>query len=279
MTRPSQDSRPAIASAEAEFVPQTPDLQYERRGDVAFLTFNRPQAYNAMTWAMYEGLLQASEYVDRDERVHAFVLRGAGDRAFVSGTDISQFRAFASEADALAYERGQNRYFSRLEAVQKPTIAMVRGYCVGGGASLALACDLRVAASDARFGVPIARTLGNTLSTQNLGRLLRLIGPARTKELLFTARLVDASEGFTLGLFNRVVPPEALEAEALELASAIAANAPLTVRSTKEGVRRLLDASGPVVDDDLILLCYMSEDFQEGVSAFLEKRPPRWQGR
>src|ERR1700694_4797639 len=148
----------------------TDDLICELEGPVAWLTFNRPQARNAMTWAMYEGLYQACALVDADERVRVFVLRGAGEKAFVAGTDISQFQAFHGADDALAYERNVNRYAGRLEAVQKPTIAMIRGYCVGGGAALAMACDLRVASDDAKFGIPIARTLGNTLSAQKLGR-------------------------------------------------------------------------------------------------------------
>src|SRR2546423_702070 len=187
-----------------EFTPATTELLYERRGPIAVLAFNRPASRNAMTWAMYEGLYRACEHVDADASVRVLVLRGAGDKAFVAGTDISQFQAFSTADDALNYERNVNRYASRLEAVQKPTIAMIRGYCVGGGAAIAMACDLRLAAEDAKFGIPIARTLGNTLSAQNLARLVALIGPARAKEMIFTARFFEAGEGQAIGLFNEV---------------------------------------------------------------------------
>ncbi len=262
-----------------EFVPGTAELLYERRGPIALLTFNRPAARNAMTWAMYEGLYAACEHVDADERVSVLVLRGAGDKAFVAGTDISQFEAFTTTEDALGYERAIERYVGRLEAVQKPTLALIQGYCVGGGAVLAVACDLRLASPDAQFGVPVARTLGNTLSAANVARLMALLGDARTKELLFTARLLDAAEARAAGIYSEVVPAAGLEARGLALAAQIAANAPLTLRSIKEAVRRVRAHGRLEEADDLILLCYLSADFREGVRAFLEKRPPRWQGR
>jgi len=262
-----------------EFVPATDELLYERQGRVAFLTFNRPQARNALTWAMYEGLSACCDHVDADDRVKVLVLRGAGDRAFVAGTDISQFRAFSTPDDALTYERNNNMYASRLETVTKPTIAVIRGACTGGGAVFALCCDLRLAAPDVRFGVPIASTLGNTLSMQNFVRLVSLIGPARTKDLIFTARLVGADEGKTMGVFNEIVESEQLEARTLELAERIANNAPLTIRSTKRSVQRVVDSMRVEEIEELVLMCYMSEDFREGVNAFLEKRRPQWQGR
>ena len=262
-----------------DFVPPTDELLSERRGSIAVLTFNRPQARNAMTWAMYNGLYDACDHVDGDDRVRVLVLRGAGDKAFVAGTDISQFRAFDTPQDALDYERDGNRYTARLEAVQKPTIAVLRGYCVGGGAGIAMSCDIRVAAPDVRFGIPIARTLGNTLSMSSLARMVALIGPSRTKEILFTARFVEAEEGKAAGLFSEIVPAERLETRAFELAEQIAANAPLTIRSLKESIRRLLAHDRIEDAEDLILMAYMSDDFKEGVSAFLEKRPAQWKGR
>ena len=171
-------------AVETDLVPRTPDLLYERHGAVAILTFNRPDARNAMTWDMYEGLCDACEHVDADDRVRVFVLRGAGDKAFVAGTDIAQFRQFTTPQHAIEYEKKQNRNVGRVEAVRKPTIAMIRGFAVGGGANIALACDLRIAATDAKLGVPIAKTLGNTLSIVTLARIVSYVGRARTKELL-----------------------------------------------------------------------------------------------
>src|SRR5436305_6236149 len=250
---------------QTEFVPKTDELLYERQGPIAFLTFNRPQARNALTWAMYEGLFACCEHVAADYRIKVLVLSGAGDKAFVAGTDISQFKAFSTPEDALNYERNNNRYAGRLETLSKPTIAMIRGACTGGGAAFALCCDIRLASPDVRFGVPIARTLGNILSMQNFVRLVSLIGPGRTKDLIFTARLIGADEGRQIGVFNEIVDPENIQARTLELAELIASNAPLTIKAAKIAVQRIVNKLRLEETEDLVLMCYMSEDFRETV--------------
>ena len=258
----------------------TPEVQFASQGRVAFLTFNRPAARNAMTWPMYDALEEACDTVDADEHIRVFVLRAAGE-AFVAGTDIAQFTSFATAADGVAYERRMEQVIDRLERVSVPTIAQVQGVAAGGGCLIALACDLRVCSPAARFGVPIARTLGNCLSAGNCARLVDLIGPARTKELLFTGRLLDAAEAAALGLVTRMAEPDTIDEMVRDLAATVADNAPLTIRATKEAVRRIarhrrLEESAA---DDLMALCYGSQDFREGVAAFLDKRPPSFTGR
>ena len=250
-------------------------------GPVAFLTFNRPEARNAMTWEMYEALVAACDRVDEADAVRVFVLRAEGGKAFIAGTDISQFTRFASRDDAIAYERRIDGVIDRLERVSAATVAQIEGVATGGGCAIALACDLRVCTPGARFGVPIARTLGNCLSAANYARLIDMIGPARVKDLLFTGRLVDATEAASLGLVTRMVDPSAIDAAVRELAATIAANAPLTILATKEAVRRIQASRriDPAQADDLIAACYSSDDFKEGVAAFLAKRPPLFKGR
>ena len=182
----------------------TPHVQFETDGSRAVVTFNRPGARNAMTWPMYEALVEHCATVDGDDAIRVLILRGAGGRAFVAGTDIAQFRDFTTAADGLAYEQRLDAVVDRLEAVSKPTIAQIDGVATGGGCALAAACDLRVCTPQSRFGIPIARTLGNCLSAANHARLLDLIGPARLKELLFTGRLLDAEEAAAAGLVNRI---------------------------------------------------------------------------
>src|SRR6266849_8061665 len=208
------------------------EVLVERRGDVVLLTFNRPEARNAMTFAMYERMAEVAGEVDADRGVRALVLTGAGG-AFVSGTDISQFSGFAAEHDALEYEARMDAWMSALERVRVPTIAALRGLFVGGGAAIAAACDLRIAAPSARFGVPVARTLGNCFSAANLVRLAALVGLGRVKELVLTARLIDAQEARTIGLVSEVVASEdALEARVDELVEQLASYAPLTLHAT-----------------------------------------------
>jgi len=245
----------------------------------AFLTFNRPQARNAMTWAMYDALVAACEQVDADPQVRVFVLRGAGGKAFVSGTDISQFQSFRTPSDAIEYEKKISVVLGRLERVVKPTITQVEGFATGAGCGIVATCDLSVATTESAIGIPIARTLGNIASSGTFARIVNLIGPSRAKEMMYTGRLIPAPEAQAIGLINRVVPKESIESEVMTLARQIADNAPLTIRATKEMTRRLMEARSPGQGDaDLIEMCYMSADFKEGVEAFLNKRKPQWTG-
>jgi enoyl-CoA hydratase len=253
----------------------TQDLLFEIRDGIGFVTLNRPAARNALTFAMYERLAEISA---DPGGARALIITGAGDRAFAAGTDISQFRDFRTAEDAIAYESRLDRVLGALERCRIPTIAAIAGACTGGGAGIAAACDLRLAAGNARFGFPIARTLGNCLSIGNIARLSALIGPARVTEMIFTARLLGAEEALAVGLVSEVLPDhEALLIRAEALARQVAGNAPLTLRATKEALRRLRDALPP--DEDLIRLCYTSDDFREGMAAFLGKRAPVWRGR
>jgi enoyl-CoA hydratase/carnithine racemase len=254
---------------------------FETDGPLATLTFNRPEARNAMTWEMYEALVDACERVDRDDSVRVLILRGAGGKAFIAGTDIAQFQSFRDRDDGLRYEERLDQVLDRIERVTKPTIAQVQGVAAGGGCAIALVCDLRVATPESAFGVPIARTLGNCLSGATYSRLVDLIGPGAVKDLLFTGRLVGGQEAHALGLVSRLVPAEDISRTVHDLATEIASNAPLTLRATKEMIRRVLARRRlPQGEDaDLVELCYMSQDFREGVTAFLAKRKPQWWGR
>jgi enoyl-CoA hydratase/carnithine racemase len=257
---------------------------YTTDGPIAVLTFNRPESRNAMTWAMYDALVDACDAVDADASIRVLVLRSADDRAFVAGTDISQFRDLRTPEDALAYEARLDTVISRIERVTKPTIAQIAGVAAGGGCVIAIACDLRICGPGARFGIPVARTLGNCLSAANCARLLDLVGPARLKDLMFTARLLDATEALAAGLATRVVDSDdadTLDRVVTETALTIAANAPLTISATKELLRRLQAhrRTAPPVDHDLITACYTSHDFRGAVDAFLAKRRPLWTGR
>jgi enoyl-CoA hydratase/carnithine racemase len=256
------------------------ELIVERRGQVEWLTFNRPAVRNAMTWKMYERLAEVCEAVNRDGSVKAVVLTGAAGHAFVSGTDIAQFRSMKTPQDFLDYETKGTAVMGALEAVRVPTIAAIAGFCTGAGAAIANCCDLRIASPSARYGFPIARTLGNGLSMTNYARAASLIGIPRLKDLIFRARLITAEEMLSWGLVSEVTATEdSLLRRAEELAEQLAGHAPLTLWATKESLRRIRDEMVPPDGkSDLLLSVYMSADFREGVESFLEKRPPRWTG-
>jgi enoyl-CoA hydratase len=258
----------------------TEELIYVVENGIARLTFNRPQARNALTFAMYEQMAAICETVNADRSIKALILTGVGDKAFASGTDISQFRAFKTSQDALDYEARIDRVLSALESCRVPTIAAIAGACTGGGAAIAACCDIRIGTAATRIGFPISRTLGNCLSMSNISRLMALVGPARTKDLIFTARLIEAPEALALGLLNEVVPDvTALQRRANEMAQLVAGHAPITLEVTKEAVRRIRRSLTLDEGEDLILRAYMSDDFREGLDAFLNKRTPNWKGK
>ena len=243
-------------------------------GAVGHVTFDRPAARNAMTWAMYGELAAICDQLRERKEVRCVVFRGAGGEAFVAGTDIEQFRAFKSGDDGVAYEKQIDVGVAKLEALPMPTLAVVEGWCVGGGLAIATACDIRVATSTAKFGVPIARTLGNCLSMPNIARLVSAWGKPRVQRMLLAAEIIAADEARACGYLAAIVDsPEAAE----ERARKLAALAPVTQAVSKEALRRLTVHDLPDAED-LIRRAYASDDFHEGVAAFSEKRPPRWRG-
>ncbi|MEU7487232.1 enoyl-CoA hydratase [Streptomyces sp. NPDC042319] len=254
------------------------ELLVDRLGPVLTVTFNRPAQHNAMTWRMYEGLRKACERADGEDGIRVLVLRGAGGKAFVAGTDIGQFREFRDGQDGVAYEAGITEVVDRLESVTVPTVAVVTGPCVGGGLILAAVCDLRIATPAARFGAPIARTLGNCLSMNTMSLLVQHLGRGRTLDLLLRARLLDAEEAAAAGFVTRVCAEDTVEEAVEETVRTLAAHAPLSMWAAKEAVARLRRAALPD-GDDLVSTVFGSADFHHGVEAFLRKEPPRWTGR
>jgi enoyl-CoA hydratase/carnithine racemase len=269
----SSDQAKAASKADGE-------LLYEVRDGIGLITFNRPEARNALTFGMYDRVAEICATTPGDGVVKAIIVTGAGGRAFAAGTDISLFRDFRSPEQALAYEKRADEIFTAIEACPVPTIAAIAGACTGGGAGIAACCDMRIATRDMRFGFPIARTLGNCLSAATLSRLVALIGEARVVDLIYTARLIEAEEARSIGLVSELLDNHAaLMARAFSLAREIAGHAPLTLRITKELLRRLRARNLKVDDSDLIVKAYTSADFREGLEAFLAKRSPRWTGK
>ncbi|OGA78580.1 MAG: enoyl-CoA hydratase [Betaproteobacteria bacterium RIFCSPLOWO2_12_FULL_65_14] len=258
----------------------TTELLHEVRDGVAYVTFNRPQARNALTFAMYERLAEICNGANQDRSIRAILITGAGDKAFAAGTDISQFRAFDKAQDALDYEARIDRVMTAIERCRVPTIAAIHGACTGGGASIAACCDLRIASRDMKYGFPVARTLGNCLSLVSYARLVYLVGPSLVKDIVFRARLVEADEALARGLVMELTEnQETLMQRAGEIARQVASHAPLTLQATKEALLRLRPEVKHGEGNDLVLMCYMSEDFREGMDAFLNKRKPAWKGR
>lgn len=249
-------------------------------GSVQTVILNRPEKFNALTFEMYDAIATICSNVPTDGSVKVIVFRGAGGKAFAAGTDISLFRSFETPEQGIAYEKNADKVFSALERCPVPTIAAITGACTGGGAGVAACCDMRIATRSLKFGFPIARTLGNCLSAATLSRLVKLVGEAGVIDLIYTSRLIEADEALRIGLVNEIVEDhEAVVARADALARQLAGHAPLTMRVTKELLRRLRTQQVPVHDDDLVGMVYTSADFKEGMDAFLNKRKPNWQGR
>jgi enoyl-CoA hydratase len=244
---------------------------------VASVIFDRPQARNAMTWAMYEQLGNICRRLQTDSTVRVVTFQGAGGEAFVAGTDIEQFKAFHSGDDGVAYERTIDKGIGLIEALPMPTVAVISGWTIGGGLAIATACDFRIATPASRFGVPIARTLGNCLSMANLARLSAAFGVQRVKRMLMLAELLGAEEALACGFLQQLCEPAELDSAAAALCERLASLAPVTQHVTKESLQRLVLCNLPD-SEDLISQCYGSSDFHEGVDAFLAKRSPVWTG-
>lgn len=248
---------------------------------VANLVLSNPARYNAMSLGMWESLAQLTREADADPAVRVLVLQGDGDKSFVSGADISEFATVRDNPAQVAHYANAVRDAQEgLSACSKPVIAVIRGICMGGGLGLALACDLRYCADDARFRMPAAR-LGLGYDLDGTRRMVDILGAARATELLFTARTFDGREAARIGFVHQSYAPDALAAAVRETTSAIAANAPLTLRSAKMSIRHLLgdeDVSASAVAD-AVAACFESQDYREGQQAFREKRPPQFTGR
>lgn len=253
-------------------------VQLRIEAGIASVLFDRPQARNAMTWAMYAQLDEICDRLHADASVRLATFRGAGGEAFVAGTDIEQFKAFKTDQDGLAYEQQIERGIHKLESLPMPTLAIIEGWTIGGGLAIAAACDFRIATPASRFGVPIAKTLGNCLSVANLARLSAVFGIPRVKRMLMLAEILSAEEALASGFLLQLSPVAELDGAVAAFFGRIAALAPVTQSVTKEALRRLVASSLPG-DEDLIRRSYGSDDFRAGVNAFVDRTTPVWKGR
>ncbi len=258
------------------------DVLVERDGSIATVVFNRPRMRNAISFGMWTEIARVTKTLGDDDEVRAIVYRGAGQQAFASGADISEFEEQRKDTESsLRYGAATEAAYTGIRRCPKPTVAMIFGYCMGGAMAVAMACDLRFAAEGSRFGIPAAR-LNIIYPSSSVGQLVDLVGPAYAKDILFAARSVEDREALAMGFIQRLVPVDDLERTTYEYLRGVADNAPLSVRGSKLTVELYLEG----LDDDrrrrlreLSLEAFASQDYKEGTRAFLEKRPPRFQGR
>jgi enoyl-CoA hydratase len=251
-------------------------VHFSKASGIASVVFDRPEARNCMTIAMYDQLVTACAGIAGDPDVRVAIFRGAGD-AFAAGTDIRDFLTFTSAEDGLRYEKLIDKVITSIEKLPVPTIAAMQGVAMGGGLLIAAACDFRIATPKARFGVPIARTLGNCLSMTSTARLVAALGQTLSKRLLLLGDAISAEEALSYGFVLEVAQPESIDQVVSTLCQRLASHAPITMRVAKESIRRLAEAVPEA--DDLIRAVYASEDFRAGVRAFLAKQKPKWTGR
>ncbi|MDO8300243.1 enoyl-CoA hydratase/isomerase family protein [Lacisediminimonas sp.] len=244
---------------------------------VAQILIDRPQARNAMTWSMYEELGRICEQLRDQPEIRVATIRGAGGEAFVAGTDIEQFRTFEGGEDGIAYEKVIDQRIGQIEALPMPTVAIVDGWAIGGGLAISAACDFRIATPKSAFGLPIARTLGNCLSSNNVARVVAAFGVARAKRMLLLAETIPAEEAKACGFVTVIAPADELDQQAAAMCARLAQHAPVTMRVSKEAIRRVIAQTVPE-GDDLVRACYGSRDFMIGVNAFLDKKRPEWTG-
>ena len=259
---------------------QTSNMLAEIDGPIGWMTFNKPARRNAVSLDMWEAMPEILDRFEQDPAVRVIVLKGAGDAAFVSGADISQFeKARSSQESNEHYDRISEHASKRLIECGKPTIAMIRGWCIGGGVAIAVGCDLRIATEGARFGIPAAR-LGLGYGAPGVKKLMDLVGPSFAKEIFFTARHFNAAEALGMGLVNRVVPDAELESYTRGYCATIADNAPMTMHALKRTVGELVrgEKADLAAADRLVKACFESQDYIEGRRAFMEKRRPVFRG-
>jgi len=264
-----------------ETVTQTSKILSRKEAGVGYLIFNNPERHNAMSLEMWDGTRRVLDDFEKDPAVRVVVLTGAGGKAFVSGADISEFEKLRSSQELIEkYNAVSDKAFTGINDFPKPTIAMIRGYCIGGGLGLAVCTDLRICSDNSRFGIPAAK-LGLGYGYVGVKRLVDLVGPSFAKEIFFTARQFDAQEAHQMGLVNRVVPAAELETYVKTCAETISANAPLTVHAVKVTVAEAIKEDSQrnvALAEELVQKCYASNDYKEGRRAFMEKRKPVFTG-